>query len=421
MQFRRQRLLLLCLLVCCAVGLTGCWDKKEFNKISMVSAMAVDKEKDEYILTVQIMMPKNLQEGGENSPTWILKGRGPTLQAAVDDLNDRSPRKMNWGHMNVVILGESALKEDIHKSLDFFVRGQEFRRRNYFLAAEGNGGEILEAAPELAELNTFYLYSLIEDQEARVDHSMVTLNDLLIGLYTEGKDLYLPRVRLVDKENLTDDDQEGQDQESGQQQSSEQSGENQQGGEGKGGQKEEEQKKGQQLLELNGGALIGDDHLLGWADQEWQKGYYWVKGRISGGSVTVAHPSGEKGDLLGIQVVNSKSHISLVKEDPLTLKIEVKAQLNALEDTRKEVGTAITRTTEDVVRLEEAFSQKVQQDILHSLEEAQKANVDAFGFGQYLQAFHPELAKKLDWDHYLEQLHFEVEVKGKLRPSVIVS
>ena len=216
----RKRIALLCLVVCCAVGLTGCWDKKEFNKISMVSAMAVDKEKDDYILTVQIMMPKNLQEGGENSPTWTLKGRGPTLQAAVDDLNDRSPRKMNWGHMNVVILGESALKEDIHKSLDFFVRGQEFRRRNYFLAAQGSAGDILEAAPELAELNTFYLYSLIEDQEARVDHSMVTLNDLLIGLYTEGRDLFLPRVRLVDKENLTDNGQKGQEKQASQEKSS---------------------------------------------------------------------------------------------------------------------------------------------------------------------------------------------------------
>ena len=81
----------------------------------------------------------------------------------------------------------------------------------------------------------------------------------------------------------------------------------------------------------------------------------------------------------------------------------------------------MTRTTEDVLRLEEAFDQKVQQDILRALEETQKTNVDAFGFGQYLQAFHPELAKKLDGDHYLQQLHFEVEVKGKLRPSVIVS
>ena len=43
----RKRIALLCLVVCCAVGLTGCWDKKDFNKISMVSAMAVDKEKDD--------------------------------------------------------------------------------------------------------------------------------------------------------------------------------------------------------------------------------------------------------------------------------------------------------------------------------------------------------------------------------------
>lgn len=414
----RKRIALLCLVVCCAVGLTGCWDKKEFNKISMVSAMAVDKEKDDYILTVQIMMPKNLQEGGENSPTWTLKGRGPTLQAAVDDLNDRSPRKMNWGHMNVVILGESALKEDIHKSLDFFVRGQEFRRRNYFLAAQGSAGDILEAAPELAELSTFYLYSLIEDQEARVDHSMVTLNDLLIGLYTEGRDLFLPRVRLVDKENLTDNGQNEQEKQASQEKSS--SGGESGGSSGeKGG--DGSQEKAQQLLELNGGALIGQDRLLGWADQDWQNGYYWVKGRISGGSVTVDHPSGDKGDLLGIQVVDSKSRITLAKEEPLTLKIEIEAQLNALEDTRKDVGTALTRTTEDVVRLEEAFDQKVQKDILRALEETQKTSVDAFGFGQYLQAFHPELAKKLDDKQYLQQLHFEVVVKGKLRPSVIIS
>ena len=407
MQRHKRKILLVCLLICSAVGLTGCWDKKEFNKISMVSAMAVDKENDEYILTVQIMMPKNLQEGGENSPIWILKGHGQTLQAAVDDLNDRSPRKMNWGHMNVVILGESTLKEDIHKALDFFVRGQEFRRRNYFLAAEGEAAEILEATPDLAELNTFYLYSMIEDQAARVNRSMVTLNDVLIGLYTEGRDLYLPRVRLVDKDSVLENNQAGGEEASGQ--------ESQQPKEGGG------QKKGEKLLELNGGALIGQDHLVKWVDQQWQNGFYWVYGNISGGSVTVAHPLGEKDDLLGIQVVGSKSHISLSKEQPLTMKVEVKAELNALEDTRQDVGTAMNRTNEDVKALEKAFDEKVKQDILAALKSAQEANVDAFGFGQFIQAFHPDVAKTLDWDHYFEQMQFEVEVKSKLKPSIIVS
>ena len=46
MQRHNRKILLVCLLVCCGVGLSGCWDKKEFNKISMVSAMAVDKEGD---------------------------------------------------------------------------------------------------------------------------------------------------------------------------------------------------------------------------------------------------------------------------------------------------------------------------------------------------------------------------------------
>ena len=158
-----------------------------------------------------------------------------------------------------------------------------------------------------------------------------------------------------------------------------------------------------------------------WVDQQWQNGFYWVYGNISGGSVTIAHPSGEKDDLLGIQVVGSKSHISLAKEEPLTMKVEISAELNALEDTRHDVGTTMNRTNEDVKALEKAFDEKVKQDILAVLESAQAANVDAFGFGQFIQAFHPEVAKTLDWNHYFEQMQFEVEVKSRLKPSIIVS
>ena len=143
MRLPKAKILLLGLLMSCMVVLPGCWDKKEFTKINMVSLMAVDKEEENFILTVQIMLPKNTHESGSSKPTWILEGRGQPMQDAADDLNARSPRKINWAHMNVVVLGESVLQEDLHRVLDFFVQCQEFRRRTHFLAAQDSAAASL--------------------------------------------------------------------------------------------------------------------------------------------------------------------------------------------------------------------------------------------------------------------------------------
>lgn len=411
---RFKRTVAVLLLLGFALSLCGCWDKKEFNKISLVSAMAVDKAEDGYELTVQIMMPKNLQEGGENSPTWILQGKGDTLQSAVDDINARSPRRINWGHMNVVILGEGALQENVHRSLDFFVRGREFRRRNYFVAAEGKASEILKAAPELAELNTFYLSSIIEDQEQRVAGSAVTLNDMMLGINTLGRDLYLPKIQLVDNDTT------GGGGESSGGEPAKQTGASSEGGgeQGQDGQKSDSTKK---LLELSGGALIGDNHLLGWEDAQWQNGFYWVKGRINDGSITLSNPVATPEDLIVMNIRNSQGRISLLKEEPLTMKIQVEATLKIAEDTRRDIINQINGTTDDQHKIEESFNQLVKEHIQKTLQESQRMNADVFGFGQYLTAYHPDIANQLDWENYFKTMQFEIEVKGKLKPSSIIN
>ena len=242
----------------------------------------------------------------------------------------------------------------------------------------------------------------------------------MLGMNTQGRALYMPCIELVDDQSAGQEQSQDQGQSSdgqGQGQSSGGAGQQGGGGQEKGGGKE----GGKKLLELSGGALLGDDRLLGWQDGQWQKGYYWVAGHIKGGSITLDNPLSESNDLLVMDILDSKGKISLAKEQPLTMKIEVEATLNVVEDTRREFANVISGTLADKQKIEDTFSQEVTAQIEKSLSAAQEAGADVFGFGAYLAAHHPKLAASLDWQRYFQDMGFEIHVKGRMKPSAIIN
>ena len=126
-----KRVMFLCLLILIAVINGGCWDKKEFNKISFATAMAVDRIDEAYQLTIKVMMPKNASDG--DYPVWVVSGNGKSIQDAMDDISKRSPRNIYWSHMDVIILGENVLDNLIlHNAAARFLVGH-FRQHHMFI------------------------------------------------------------------------------------------------------------------------------------------------------------------------------------------------------------------------------------------------------------------------------------------------
>lgn len=385
---------------------TGCWDKKEFNKISFVDAMAIDRKDDEIIVTLQINVPKNMKDGGEGGPLWIISGHGRTIVEAIDDIVSRSPREIYWGQLNVALLGESILSDDVGKAVDFFARNNQFRKRNHILAVQGSAQEILEAKPNLVQANYYYMSGLIEDQEKRVKDSTVDFNQVMIAMSTPGLDMFIPQLSLVKGKEIAQTEK-SQDPPA----------------EGEAAKKEEEKDSSAKLLQLSGGALVKDEKLVGWVDSQWCRGYYWIVGNIRKGTITVESPL-EGSGIYTFKTKETKCKISLVNDQPLTLKLDVSAQLDLSEYSNFQTQTSRTSVMlgkKQMKLLEEAVNIAIKQEITDSVQKARELNCDPFGFGQWVNAYHPKTMANQDWENYMQDLQIEVVVDAKLKMSIIIN
>ncbi|GGI12673.1 Ger(x)C family spore germination protein [Gottfriedia solisilvae] len=119
----------LILLIAPILLLTGCWDIKQLNQLTYVSALGVDYVNNEYVLYVQVLdiskIGKSEQgsSGTEGPNIWIGKGKGPTFANAWNDLYNSTQQRTLFGQISSIVFKESALgKKQVEESLDTLER-----------------------------------------------------------------------------------------------------------------------------------------------------------------------------------------------------------------------------------------------------------------------------------------------------------
>lgn len=153
------------LFVAMILVMTGCWSRIEVNDISIVTAMAIDKQKDGNIqIALQIPIPSRLSSSGsagnggggtENSPSALLVSeKGSTIMDAYRRLEEKLSRRVFFSQLRFVIIGEQAARDGIQPLLDFFVRGNTSRPRSYILFSEGQGVDMLKLSSALERYST---------------------------------------------------------------------------------------------------------------------------------------------------------------------------------------------------------------------------------------------------------------------------
>ena len=123
--------------------LAGCWDLKEINEIGFTVGLGIDKDGDDYQITTQIALPALLEGsgGGEEPPVWVVSGKGRTIFEAIRDVNTRSARKP-LGAFKCYCPWRGSCREGLIPVLDLLSRGQELRRSNYVVLAQGKARDI---------------------------------------------------------------------------------------------------------------------------------------------------------------------------------------------------------------------------------------------------------------------------------------
>lgn len=367
------------------VFLTGCWSRKELNEIAIATALGIDKSKEGYVVSVQILNPGEIAGQNVTTRTEVVsfKTTGDTVFEALRKLTTEVPRKIYLAHIRVIVFGEEYAKEGIGKALDFISRDHEMRTDFFITVAKGTTAyEILNVQTALEKIPANKIFSSLQSSEknwaptktVKLDELISSIvskgkEPILTGIYVKGDPKYGGRLRNVEQVVPTT------------------------------------------TLEIDLIGAFKDDRLIGWLNSDESKGLNYILDNISNTIVTVPCEEGK----ISFETVRSKTGVK-AKIEKGTPKIEINVESEGnVGDVECKIDLS---KPESIKELEEKYENDIKDKIEQALKKAQEEyESDIFGFGETIHRADPKKWKELEknWDEEFANLEVTINAKAFIR------
>ncbi|MDQ0418631.1 Ger(x)C family germination protein [Croceifilum oryzae] len=177
--------------------LSGCWDRREIEDRSFVSAIAIDsaEEEGQAEISVQIPIPNKVTGGGSgggggdsadgkgpSGPFELLSGVGKTYTEAMHQIISSANDPLFFGNMQVIMISEEQAKKGIEPFMDALKRTSEVRRQLYPVVVKGKAKEALNIKVPSEEIPTNYIRGMLRSGTKNGIFTDVTFGQLLIDM-----------------------------------------------------------------------------------------------------------------------------------------------------------------------------------------------------------------------------------------------
>lgn len=369
------------LILLCLLHLTGCWNYRGLNEMTVVAGMAIDRNpKDgKYLLTFEFVdISTPVKERGASGE--LIQSEGETLFEAVRDAKRKLSNKLYFGHNQIVILSkEIASREDVVSLLDWLLRDGECRETLYVAISQGETArEVFDVDGTDQKLISHKLQMVIrEDKRVTGSTLPVELYELYENAKSPGRELALPAVHRAEN--------------------------------------------GEELItEINGLAVFKKEKLIGFLSSEDTKYYLFAIDRFEKGVLPFHDP--ESGEARGtLEVGKSKTQYDIEVEGG-EVKLVVKPKLTVFMGELMEVGVKL-----DVAKLDEikqAAEKELEEKISGVIRKIQtEFQSDILNFGNLIYKRNYALWTELEdtWDEKFPTLKVEVRVEINVSNSALLS
>lgn len=144
--------------------MTGCWDRAELEDYGFVSAIGIDKGKNNSVnVTYQLTRPRKADEqekGSDSAEEITVNVDGLFLSRHL--VNATVSRKLNFSQVKVLVISkEIAKKKDIIELLESLVRDRQFRRDMFIITTEEKAETFIRANKPKLEKFLYKQYEMI--------------------------------------------------------------------------------------------------------------------------------------------------------------------------------------------------------------------------------------------------------------------
>ena len=235
------RYYILILLVLSFLFFSGDFGLLDVQKTALILAVGIDKEENEFIVTSQIALPQDSKQG-KSTQTVQLVSRGKTVADAFEEINAKTGWYPKLVFCNLIVLGDSATKDDVFGALDYFLRDEYFSDNCQIAACNGSAKELLNVSALVDPSSSTAIGKVLSAHAERLGTVLPsTLHDFAIGYYGDAQCSFAPVVATQPQQEPTKNNASGGQSE--QQGNSNEQGQSEQGGQqsSQGGQGQSEQ------------------------------------------------------------------------------------------------------------------------------------------------------------------------------------
>ncbi|WP_419880432.1 Ger(x)C family spore germination protein [Peribacillus sp. B-H-3] len=363
--------------------LTGCWDSKELNDLSIIVGAAIDKHKDKKIeLTVQIFSPLASSgqqgssiggSGGSQPQVAVSSAIGDNFADATLKLQEKLPRKIFWGHCKVFIIGEKlARKRDLQTQIDFLNRHPEPRERAHLYVSDGKAADILALNSPL-EKNIGVVLQKLSQMRLTQDITIKDFEQMSIG---DSGGAVLPIVvKLPQKQG---------------------------------------EKKSESITYITGTAIFKKYKMISRINDSASRGLLWVRNQIDVPTIT-AHPI--KGKTISLDSIRESTKlIPKIEKGKWSITVHIESDGMIVQN-----GSELDIMNKKVSRrVEKAFEAEIKKSINQALKQVKdKKRIDAFGFGDAFHRKYPKEWEKVknNWESFLPRVNVKTNIKVHIRET----
>ena len=345
---------------------SGCYNYRELNELSIISAIGIDKTEGGYKMTVQVMNTKkngqDTNSSGQQPEFVTYTTEGKTIQKMLRNVVLESPRRLYVTHMQLLIIGEDLAKEGIHDILDWFARDPESRKQFYILISKNNQTkEILNTITTLETLNSKKISDNIETDSKFLGISEKTTFEEVLGTYMNDKqEIILPTIEVEGNTEIGEENENI------------------------------ERSSPEAKIKLAPMAVFKEDKMLGYLTKEEALAMNFIKNKID---ATIIEYQCENGKYIASEIIESKTKLepdTSGEKPKLTINIKGKANINEitcdwnLED------------DETIKKIEKMLEDEVKTIINDSMTNInQKYNTDIYGFEDLFYKADPKYYKTI--------------------------
>ncbi|MBA2940609.1 Ger(x)C family spore germination protein [Paenibacillus sp. CGMCC 1.16610] len=367
--------------------LTGCWDRTEVNDLALVTGAAIDKYDDKSIeLTIQIFVPRSpgggggglesSNKGGSIQNSLVKSAVGVDIADAVSKIQEKMPRKIFWGHTEIIIFGEAVARQGVRDEVDYLMRAPQPRERAFMYICKGSAREILEMNTRL-ERNSSEIMREIAKSKIILS---VTLADLAHMLVKQSGAAALPFIELLGANTPRNHDDTGSF--------------------------------------TNYTAVFKDDKMVGTIDDPTTRGLLWLRDEIKTAVVTVT-PEGVSGHV-SLRLLKSETKLQpIIENGKWRMNVWIHTEDDALQNT---TSLDLASDQQAVKRVEAAMNDDIEERVAVALRKVQQGfKADIFDFaGEFHRAYPKEWRQNQKlWNEIFPNVEVTVQSDARmLRPGL---